>query len=97
MCPIIPENPSGARAQLSASTNWLDSLNNQINFYKRTNERRRLDSEFDWSWLENFNNDRWSVKKLIKRILQNIGIKRYGKFILRIKEFFYYSWFYHIL
>ena len=34
----------------SACENWLNDLNDQIQFYDRAWERRRTDGEFDWNW-----------------------------------------------
>ena len=31
-------------------TNWLGYLNSEIEFYQRTNSKKRTDLEFDWDW-----------------------------------------------
>ncbi len=36
----------------SARDNWVASLNCQIDFYAKSNRKKRLDCEFDWTWLE---------------------------------------------
>ena len=36
----------------SARSNWLSSLNWQIDFYEKSNKRKRVDDEFDWAWFE---------------------------------------------
>lgn len=35
----------------SMRSNWLDNLNWQIDFYRRSSTKNRTDSEFDWAWL----------------------------------------------
>ena len=30
--------------------NWVESLNNQIDFYEKSSNRSRIDNDFDWKW-----------------------------------------------
>src|SRR5436190_53962 len=37
-----------------ARSNWLSSLNWQIDFYESSSKRLRVDDEFDWAWFERY-------------------------------------------
>lgn len=36
----------------SAHKNWLSSINWQVEFHQNSNKKKRLDSEFEWTWFE---------------------------------------------
>ncbi len=37
---------------ITARSNWLGSLNHQVDFYKHSAKKKRTDAEFEWAWLE---------------------------------------------
>lgn len=41
-------------AALAARSNWLSSLNWQLDFYQKSGRKKRVDSEFDWKWYERY-------------------------------------------
>lgn len=38
----------------NAYNNWLGSLNHQVDFYVRSNRKKRVDAEFNWAWFEKY-------------------------------------------
>ncbi|MBF0582698.1 MAG: FkbM family methyltransferase [Magnetococcales bacterium] len=46
-----------SETSVSARSNWVSSLNWQIDFYKSSSKKVRVDSELDWAWFDRFDND----------------------------------------
>ena len=60
----------------SARSNWLGSLNQQVDFYQKSNNKKRVDTEFDWEWLEKSQKPRLRnfARSMIKRALIRTGL-----------------------
>lgn len=52
---------------ISARSNWLGSLNHQVEFYRHSAPKKRVDTEFPWAWLEG------SHKRKIRNFTRNIA------------------------
>jgi len=63
-----------------ACDKWLSSLNWQIDFYRRSNKRKRVDSEFDWEWLDRISKKGICgiAKSMISETLRWFSIKNAG-------------------
>ena len=63
----------------SARGNWLSSLNWQIDFYRKSNKKRRVDDEFAWAWLERHQNGFIETgKSVVAKALEKLHLRRGG-------------------
>ena len=61
---------------IQARSNWLSHLNCQADFYNRFNSRKRVDPEFEWTWLAGIEKKslfRWLAKSTINYALRSLN------------------------
>jgi FkbM family methyltransferase len=57
---------------------WIGSINSEIEFYQKTNPKKRVDSEFDWNWFDK--NRNWSLRSatisMLKALQLDTAVKK---------------------
>ena len=61
-------------ASIAARSNWLSNLNWQADFYHQSNRKKRVDSEFEWSWLGRL--EKTPYFKKVARFINDIALQR---------------------
>lgn len=74
---------AGGIESTSNRTNWLSSLNWQIDFYQRSMSRKRLDEEFEWEWLEQRSKN---FKKIVKNGLRRVFDRLYPRTPVEVNQ-----------
>lgn len=63
-------------AAFAARSNWLSSLNWQVDFYQNSSRKKRVDSEFEWAWLERYPKGfRGIAKLMLTKVLQRFRMR----------------------
>lgn len=52
-----------------AKNSWLSNLNNQIDFYLKSDCKKRVDDDFDWEWIA----EKKGLVEIGRKIATNIG------------------------
>jgi FkbM family methyltransferase len=68
-------------ARIQARSNWLSSLNWQVDFYLKASIKSRVDSEFDWPWLyqQQKNGLKNPAKALLSKALGRLHLRSPSK------------------
>jgi FkbM family methyltransferase len=71
----FPNNKNNGTSKIVRS-NWLSSLNWQVDFYQNSNRKKRVDSEFDWAWFEHYPKGfRGGAERAFAKLLKKLHIK----------------------
>lgn len=63
-------------AAVAARSNWLSSFNWQVDFYQNSSRKKRVDSEFEWAWLERYPKGfRGIAKLMLTKVLQRFRMR----------------------
>jgi FkbM family methyltransferase len=64
-------NNSCMGSAITSRNNWLSNLNWQADFYQNSNKKRRIDSEFEWGWLER-SEKKFCLRSIAKFLLAGV-------------------------
>ena len=56
--------------------NWLESINHQVDFYKKGFSKNRLDGEFDWAWWKSIEGYRGKLRRHLSPFVSLVQLIR---------------------